>query len=179
MTTRPPWNNGQDDRSPENPLRSPQNSQRPIGDSPQARTSRGPASGGFAPPRLEPPSPNGAPARPDFEDLPTRRMSAAPAPSVSDIETQYLPGPARATRPPAAMRPARNRRPRPRWLTGMVLALALVLIGVRAAFASTAFILPGGEIPGWSKLPPTVCKLCVPTVAGEKPLTQTEYATLL
>jgi beta-N-acetylhexosaminidase len=63
----------------------------------------------------------------------------------------------------------------------MLLALALVLIGVRAGFASTALILPGGEIPGWSKLPPTVCKLCVPipTVAGQKPLTQAEYATLL
>jgi beta-N-acetylhexosaminidase len=102
-------------------------------------------------------------------------MSAAPAPSVADIETQYLPGPGRATRPP--IKHMRFRRPR--WLTGMLMALALILIGARAGFASTEFILPGGEIPGWSKLPPTVCKLCVPTVAGQKPLTQTEYATLL
>jgi beta-N-acetylhexosaminidase len=60
-----------------------------------------------------------------------------------------------------------------------LLALALILIGVRAGFASTALILPGGEIPGWSKLPPTVCKICLPTVAGQKPPTQTEYAELL
>jgi beta-N-acetylhexosaminidase len=60
-----------------------------------------------------------------------------------------------------------------------LLALALILIGVRAGFASTALILPGGEIPGWSKLPPTICKICLPTVAGQKPLTQTEYADLL
>jgi len=116
-------------------------------------------------------------------------MSAAPAPSVSEIETQYLPGPARAIRPsiaiprhspsPLPARTARSERQRPRWLTGLLLALALILIGVRAGFASTALILPGGEIPGWSKLPPTVCKICLPTVAGQKPLTQTEYAELL
>jgi beta-N-acetylhexosaminidase len=75
--------------------------------------------------------------------------------------------------------PTRSRRSRPRWLTSLFLALALILIGVRAGFASTALILPGGEIPGWSKLPPTVCKICIPTVAGQKPLTQTEYAELL
>src|SRR6476620_4357070 len=105
MTARPPWSDGQDDRAPDHPTRQPpQNRQRPPDDLPrQARASRGPAPGGFAPPRLEPqqPPPNGAaPARLDIEDLPTRRMSAAPAPSVSEIETQYLPGPARATRPP-------------------------------------------------------------------------------
>jgi beta-N-acetylhexosaminidase len=217
MTTRSPWGEGQDDRSPDTPPRQPPNSQRPLDNLPrQARASRGPAPGGFAPPRLQPqqtpansPAPlypniedlptqhmpasaADAPARtqaPDIEDLPTRRMSAAPAPSVSEIETQYLPGPARATRPPGASPrptrpplsapPTRSSPLRPRWLTGLFLALALILIGVRAGFASTALILPGGEIPGWSKLPPTVCKICIPTVTGQKPLTQTEYATLL
>ena len=141
MTTRSPWGEGQDDRSPDTPPRQPPNSKRPLDDLPrQARASRGPAPGGFAPPRLQPQPPpaNGAapmrpniedlptqhmparaddaPARtqaPDIEDLPTRRMSAAPAPSVSEIETQYLPGPARATRPPVASpRPTRG-TPRP------------------------------------------------------------------
>src|SRR5690348_7110502 len=136
MTTRSPWGEGQDDRSPDTPLRQPPNSQRPRDDLPrQARASRGPAPSGFAPPRLQPqqsPANGAAPARldiedlptqrmparadeaqaktqaPDIEDLPTRRMSAAPAPSVSEIETQYLPGPARATRPPVASpRPTR------------------------------------------------------------------------
>src|SRR5262245_51445615 len=131
MTTRSPWGEGQDDRSHDAlPRQQPANGKRPLDVQPrQARASRGPAPGGFAPPRLEPQQPptnaaaplrpniedlpahhtpartDGAPERaqtPDIEDLPTRRMSAALAPSVSEIETQYLPGPARATRPPEA-----------------------------------------------------------------------------
>jgi beta-glucosidase-like glycosyl hydrolase len=168
MTARPPWGANQDNYAPHQPRRSP-----------QERSSRGPVPGGFGPPGQQPQSHSAnAPARPDIEDLPTRRMSSAPASSISDLETQYLPGPARPHATPARQ----SRRPRPRWLTGMLLSVALILIGVRAGVASTAFILPGGEIPGWSKLPPTVCKLCLPTLTtgpGQQPLTQSQYATLL
>src|SRR5215468_4691686 len=104
MTTRSPWGEGQDDRSPDTPPRQqPHTSPRPL-DNPlrQARASRGPAPGGFAPPRLEPQQPptNGAvaPRHSNIEDLPTHRMPAqmdgAPArtqtPDIEDLPTRRM-----------------------------------------------------------------------------------------
>jgi beta-N-acetylhexosaminidase len=67
-----------------------------------------------------------------------------------------------------------------------VLVAALVLVGLRAQLASVAFMLPGGSILGWSKLPPARCTFCtvqIPaaTDGSSRPraLTPSEYAALL
>ncbi len=82
----------------------------------------------------------------------------------------------------------RTLRHPPAWLARLALALGLVLLGVRATFASVSFMAPGGDIVGWSRLPAVRCALCnvaVPRQAQAKSGTQqqswtpTAYAALL
>jgi beta-N-acetylhexosaminidase len=83
-----------------------------------------------------------------------------------------LPRPTRKVRPP-------NRR----WLPRLALLLFLVILGVRAGLASTALMVPGGAIVGWSQVPQARCVLCqvsrsVPTSTTHT-LTPADYAALL
>jgi beta-N-acetylhexosaminidase len=62
------------------------------------------------------------------------------------------------------------------------LALGLVSLAVRAAYASAGFMAPGGAILGWTSQPVAQCSLChvvVPTPTGPRPLTPEQYAALL
>jgi beta-N-acetylhexosaminidase len=57
------------------------------------------------------------------------------------------------------------------------------MLGVRAGLASSAFLLPGGDIVGWSQVPKARCITCqlahtMPTRASQ-PLTPDAYAALL
>lgn len=56
-------------------------------------------------------------------------------------------------------RPANTRRMWP-WATRLALVAGLALLGIRAGLASTAFMLPGGAILGWSQLPKPHCAFC-------------------
>ncbi len=70
----------------------------------------------------------------------------------------------------------------PRWLVRVALLLGLLALGVRAGFASAAFMAPGGAILGWSQLPQARCTLCHPPQVRTTPgqvLTPTSYAALL
>lgn len=74
----------------------------------------------------------------------------------------------------------------PSWLVRLGLALGLLVLGVRAGLASAPFMAPGGDIVGWSRLPPARCVLCnvaVPPQTATGPthhtLTPEDYAALL
>ena len=54
----------------------------------------------------------------------------------------------------------RTLRHPPASLAHVALAVGLVLLGARAALASAPFMAPGGDITGWSLLPPVRCELC-------------------
>jgi beta-N-acetylhexosaminidase len=69
----------------------------------------------------------------------------------------------------------------PPWATRLALLIGLIVLGVRAGIASAAFMAPGGDILGWSRLPTAQCVLChlpQPT-AAQKPLTPEQYAATL
>jgi beta-N-acetylhexosaminidase len=90
---------------------------------------------------------------------------------------------AQATHILAAPRPVA--RPRPLGISErarviglrVVLVVALCVLGVRAGLASLAFMSPGGEIVGWSRLP--VVHHLVPDTNLTQQLTPDEYAALL
>ncbi|HLW02053.1 MAG TPA: glycoside hydrolase family 3 N-terminal domain-containing protein [Ktedonobacterales bacterium] len=118
--------------------------------------------------------------------------------TIDQIETQRLPGapvavsatPAgpsvhpQRTAPPAQRRHKRARRratQMPPWVMRIALLLGLIVLGVRAGIASAAFMAPGGDILGWSRLPVVQCVLChlpQPTTT-QKPLTPEQYAAAL
>ncbi len=126
-----------------------------------------------------------------------RSARSGSATALADVDTQPLPGlrgvpPAKgaSTNLRSANRPLRRRRAPSRWarlraspwLARLAVALGLVVLGVRAGLASSAFMAPGGDILGWSRLPQTTCKLChapQPTQVPGHPLTPAEYAALL
>jgi beta-N-acetylhexosaminidase len=67
----------------------------------------------------------------------------------------------------------------------LALMAGLVLLGVRAGLASSAFMTPGGTVLGWSDQPETRCAVCnvpVPTAMPDQtatPLNAESYAALL
>lgn len=70
------------------------------------------------------------------------------------------------------------------WLAHLALLLGLAVLGVRAGYASVAFMAPGGSILGWSRLPVAHCSIChlpkpTTTQSSEKPLTPDQYAAML
>ena len=72
----------------------------------------------------------------------------------------------------------------PPWLARLALLLGLAVLGVRAGYASAAFMAPGGAILGWSRLPIAHCSIChlpkqTTTQSSEKPLTPDQYAAML
>lgn len=69
-------------------------------------------------------------------------------------------------------------------LARLALLAALLLLGVRAAVASAAFMAPGGAILGWSVLPQAHCTFCgitmpTPPAGQTRPPTAESYAALL
>ncbi|HEU5199593.1 MAG TPA: glycoside hydrolase family 3 protein, partial [Ktedonobacterales bacterium] len=70
------------------------------------------------------------------------------------------------------------------WLVRLALLLGLTALGVRAGYASAAFMQPGGSILGWSKLPTARCAIChlpqpTTTQHTSQPLTPDQYAATL
>ena len=70
------------------------------------------------------------------------------------------------------------------WLVRLALLLGLTALGVRAGYASAAFMQPGGSILGWSRLPTTRCVIChlpqpTTTRQSSQPLTPDQYAATL
>jgi len=122
---------------------------------------------------------------------PSSRFSRS-APSLADVETVRLPIVSTGRAPVAERAPAglwrwsaqgRQWARRP-WVLRVALLLGLVVLGVRAGFASAAFMLPGGGILGWSQLPQAHCLLCHPpqptgSAQAGHPLTPAEYAAML
>jgi beta-N-acetylhexosaminidase len=69
-----------------------------------------------------------------------------------------------------------------RSLARAALLAGVLLCGMRAAIGSLGFMLPGGAILGWTRLPVVRCQVCTPSrvlpFAGA-PLTVDEYAAML
>lgn len=110
--------------------------------------------------------------------------------SFAEKDTQPLPAaPAQAGRLAGAAnhRRASTRRARfqtPPWLVRLALLLGLAVLGVRAGYASAAFMTPGGSILGWSRLPVTHCAIChlpkpTTTQSSDQHLTPDQYAAML
>jgi beta-N-acetylhexosaminidase len=69
-----------------------------------------------------------------------------------------------------------------RSLARAALVVGVLLCGVRAAIGSLAFMLPGGAILGWTRLPVVRCQVCTPSTdvsLAHAPLTVDEYAAML
>ncbi|PWT77413.1 MAG: glycoside hydrolase family 3 [Chloroflexi bacterium] len=69
-----------------------------------------------------------------------------------------------------------------RGLARTALVVGLLLCGIRAAIGSLAFMLPGGAILGWTRLPIVQCQVCSPSrvvTRGSASLTVDEYAAIL
>jgi beta-N-acetylhexosaminidase len=80
--------------------------------------------------------------------------------------------------------PAAKTRRLQTWALRLALVATVLAIGIRAQLASAAFMLPGGDILGWSRLPTTRCTLCnvrvpTPSTAHAQALTPAQYAALL
>lgn len=73
----------------------------------------------------------------------------------------------------------------PAWLVRLGLVVGLLVLALRAGLASAPFMAPGGDIFGWSRLPPAHCTLCnvrLPqstTANQQRVWTPAEYAALL
>ncbi len=75
----------------------------------------------------------------------------------------------------------------PPWMARLALVAVVLAVALRAGLASAAFMAPGGEIAGWSRLPVARCALCAPSnTAGRaarpaqaQPPTPAEYAATL
>lgn len=128
---------------------------------------------------------NGSPLA-DIETL--RTTAVRPAPSgrrpIEEEDTRplvpALSGPSAATwsRARAMWQPRRDVRA---WLARLAIAVALVVLGVRAGFASLAFMSPGGTIIGWSSLPASRPPFTVvpPLTNTQHQMTPGEYAAYL
>jgi beta-N-acetylhexosaminidase len=148
-----------------------------------------------APPRLL------APASSQQTDFRDRQAQASLL--IEEKDTLRLPSVGAPPHPKLARQPEHTRRPHhtarrgrahtrrsrfqaPPWLARVVLLLGLIVLGVRAAYASSTFMEPGGYILGWSRLPVAHCVVChlpqptaTSTSTRTQPLTPDQYAALL
>jgi beta-N-acetylhexosaminidase len=63
-----------------------------------------------------------------------------------------------------------------------LLVVGVLALALRAALGSLSFMLPGGDILGWSRLPVAHCQVCNPAIITHTPnhsLTMDDYAALL
>ncbi|HEV2239180.1 MAG TPA: glycoside hydrolase family 3 N-terminal domain-containing protein [Ktedonobacterales bacterium] len=146
----------------------------------------------------------GAPATPVFhtrpgsspgmyrDGEPTLVLPALGDRALADAPTAVLPAPGSA-RPgvwdqttqvmavaPRQSRRARSSAPSDRWKAAgrrVALVIALCALGIRAGMASLAFMAPGGDIVGWSRLP--VVHHLAPVKNLPQQLTPEQYAAVL
>ncbi|HEY7983104.1 MAG TPA: glycoside hydrolase family 3 N-terminal domain-containing protein, partial [Ktedonobacterales bacterium] len=112
-------------------------------------------------------------------DAPTAVLPAlgSAQPAVWDQATHVLPA---VPRQPRQSRRAWSWAPSDRWRaigTRVALVIALGALGLRAGMASLAFMAPGGDIVGWSRLP--VVHHLTPAKNLPQQLTPEQYAAAL
>ncbi len=139
-----------------------------------------------------PPSPP-VPTHISQESLPGRAEDDALM--IDQADTQpFLSAPARTSQPGTSTRAHRASRSKqrrrrsarrslfeaPPWLIRLALLVVLIALGVRAGIASAAFMAPGGDILGWSRIPVAQCALChLPQSTATQKLTPEQYAATL